>query len=139
LGQHAGLHQILDLGDGNGPSTCLIRYNLLRLNSCSVPENETAVIRYNYGDPALGTCQETIQGGNHFRYWVQNGPQRNSSAVFMAISYEHSLQSMSFSGSVLLDPISIGVNWDVEVYTDDAFRSRINFLISEPSYRIERV
>lgn len=55
-------------------------------------ENETAVIRYDYGDPSLGTCQETIQGGNHFRYWVQNGPQRNSGAVFMAASAEHSLQ-----------------------------------------------
>ena len=58
----------------------------------SFAENETAVIRYDYGDPSLGTCQETIQGGNHFRYWVQNGPQRNSSAVFMAVSAEHNLQ-----------------------------------------------
>jgi len=74
LGQHEGSHQMIDLGDGNGS------------------KNETAVIRYNFGDPSLGTCQETIQGGNHFRYWVQNGPQRNSSAVFMAFSYEYSLQ-----------------------------------------------
>lgn len=39
--------------------------------------NETSVIRWNYGDPQLGSCKETIQGGNHFRYWVQNGPGGN--------------------------------------------------------------
>ena len=27
LGQHAGTHQVLDLGDGNGPSTCRILCN----------------------------------------------------------------------------------------------------------------
>lgn len=37
-------------------------------------ENETAVIRLDYGNPALGSCEETVEGGNHFRYWVQNGP-----------------------------------------------------------------
>ena len=70
-------------------------------------ENETAVIRWNYGDPSLGACKETIEGGNHFRYWVQNGKSANrcapsvtflmgtliilwsnSGAVFMAESYE---------------------------------------------------
>jgi hypothetical protein len=68
-------------------------------------ENETAVIRWNYGDAALGACKETIQGGNHFRYWVQNGDKANrcvlsrlftcyiithfsSGAIFMALSYE---------------------------------------------------
>lgn len=94
LGQHAGTHQVLDLEDGNGPSKCRIFYHSLRLTSSRIRGNETAVIRYNYGDPSLGTCQETIQGGNHFRYWVQNGSQRNSSAVFMAFSYEHTLQGM---------------------------------------------
>ncbi len=36
-------------------------------------------MRYNYGDPAVGTCTETVQGGNHFRYWVQNGDGANRS------------------------------------------------------------
>ena len=40
-------------------------------------ENETAVIRYDYGDPTLGTCKETILGGNHFRYWPQEGSEAN--------------------------------------------------------------
>lgn len=68
-------------------------------------EIETAVIRWNYDDPSLGACKETIQGGNHFRYWVQDGKSANryvvkllfedstlirlhSGAVFMALSYE---------------------------------------------------
>lgn len=72
--------------------------------------NETAVIRNDYGDPTLGTCKETVQGGNHFRYWIQSGSSANryffymspsvsldvahllislqSGAVFMAVSYE---------------------------------------------------
>ena len=33
------------------------------------------MIRYDYGDPTLGTCKETVEGGNHFRYWVQSGSQ----------------------------------------------------------------
>ncbi|KAA1469736.1 hypothetical protein DENSPDRAFT_639665 [Dentipellis sp. KUC8613] len=70
LGQHEGNDQGADLGDGNGI------------------KNETAVIRWDYGDPTVGTCQETIQGGNHFRYWVQDGGQANSGAVFLAVSYE---------------------------------------------------
>lgn len=70
LGQHEGDPQTANLGDGNGFL------------------NETAVIRWNYYDPSLGTCKETIQGGNHFRYWVQNGAAANSGAVFMACSYE---------------------------------------------------
>ena len=49
------------------------------------------MIRWDYGDPTLGTCTETIQGGNHFRYWVQNGKSADSGAIFMALSYEKSL------------------------------------------------
>ncbi|KAJ7429082.1 hypothetical protein B0H11DRAFT_2149984 [Mycena galericulata] len=70
LGQHEGAAQMANLGDGNGYV------------------NETAELRWDYGDPSLGTCEETIQGGDHFRYWTQNGPSANSSAIFMASSYE---------------------------------------------------
>lgn len=84
--------------------------------------NETAVIRWDYGDPVLGTCKESIEGGNHFRYWIQNGGDANtcviillrrrifvlarvksllmltrgcSGAVFMATSYEEPSTSTS--------------------------------------------
>ncbi|KAI0081521.1 hypothetical protein K474DRAFT_1587534 [Panus rudis PR-1116 ss-1] len=74
LGQHLGDDQAADLGDGHGTL------------------NETAVIRWNYGDPQLGSCQETVKGGGHFRYWVQNGPEANSGAIFLAVSYEMPLE-----------------------------------------------
>lgn len=45
-------------------------------------ENETAVIRWDYGNPTFGTCQETIQGGNHFRYWVQDGKDADRCEIF---------------------------------------------------------
>ncbi|KAI0031915.1 hypothetical protein K488DRAFT_51090 [Vararia minispora EC-137] len=70
LGQHEGVHQSANLGDGNGDV------------------NETAVMRWAYGDPVIGTCRESIEGGNHFRYWTQDGSQANSGAIFMAASYE---------------------------------------------------
>jgi len=70
LGQHDTSDQGADLGDGNGTL------------------NETSTLRWNYGDPTLGTCKETIQGGNHFRYWIQNGKNGNSGAIFLAASYE---------------------------------------------------
>lgn len=53
--------------------------------------NQTDLLRWNYGDPSLGTCTETIKGGSHFRYWTQNGTAANSGAYFMAISYEKNL------------------------------------------------
>jgi len=70
LGQHSGSDQQANLGDGHGYL------------------NETAVIRYDYGDPTLGTCKETVEGGNHFRYWVQSGSSADSGAIFLAASYE---------------------------------------------------
>ncbi|KAG8969500.1 hypothetical protein FRC03_002361 [Tulasnella sp. 419] len=70
LGQSLGTEQAANLGDGNGS------------------RNETAVMRHNYGDPYLGSCKETIEGGNHFRYWTQNGKDANSGAIFMAASVE---------------------------------------------------
>ncbi|KIJ96753.1 hypothetical protein K443DRAFT_273066 [Laccaria amethystina LaAM-08-1] len=70
LGQHSGSDQGANLGDGNGS------------------KNETSVVRWNYGDPQLGSCKETVQGGNHFRYWVQDGPSANTGAIFLALSYE---------------------------------------------------
>lgn len=37
-------------------------------------------MRFNFGDAYVGTCRETVEGGNHFRYWVQ----KTTGAVFMA-------------------------------------------------------
>ena len=70
LGQSGGTKQGMNLGDGHGN------------------KNQTAVMRWNYGDPQLGTCTQTVIGGNHFRYWTQNGPEANSGAVFLAASVE---------------------------------------------------
>ena len=68
---------------------------LIRLR-VPVTVNQTAVIRWDYGDVELGTCQETIEGGNHFRYWIQNGPDANTGAIFMATSYEMPLTGTFF-------------------------------------------
>ncbi|KDR83057.1 hypothetical protein GALMADRAFT_221038 [Galerina marginata CBS 339.88] len=90
LGQHSGSDQAVDLGDGDGF------------------QNETSVIRWNYGDAQLGSCQETIQGGNHFRYWVQNGPAADSGAIFMAVSYE---MPISQDHDIIVNGYNLGRDW----------------------------
>lgn len=90
LGQHAGSDQAADLGDGNGYL------------------NETAVIRWDYGDANLGTCQETVEGGNHFRYWIQNGQSADSGAIFMATSYEMPIAEQH---NIVVNGYNLGRDW----------------------------
>ncbi|KAF8529885.1 hypothetical protein JB92DRAFT_2825755 [Gautieria morchelliformis] len=70
LGIHIGTPQTANLGDGNGPL------------------NEIKVIRQDFGNSETGTCLESAIGGDHFRYWRQNGPTANSGALFLAVSHE---------------------------------------------------
>ncbi|KAJ7643692.1 hypothetical protein FB45DRAFT_895772 [Roridomyces roridus] len=90
LGQHEGAPQTANLGDGNGY------------------QNETNELRWDYGDPQIGTCKETIQGGNHFRYWVQNGASGNSSAIFMATSYELPIAQ---AHNIISNGYNLGRDW----------------------------
>lgn len=90
LGQHSGSDQAANLGDGHGYL------------------NETAVIRWDYGDPTLGTCKETVQGGNHFRYWTQTGSDANSGAVFIATSYE---LPEALSHDIISNGYNLGRDW----------------------------
>ncbi|KAJ7188399.1 hypothetical protein C8R46DRAFT_1205554 [Mycena filopes] len=73
LGQHIGGPQTANLGDGNGYL------------------NQTVELRQDYGDPALGTCLESLIGGNHLRVYRQNGPEANSGALFLAVSKEENV------------------------------------------------
>ncbi|RDB14758.1 hypothetical protein Hypma_016392 [Hypsizygus marmoreus] len=103
LGQKSVGNQKVDLGDGNGY------------------QNETSTIRWNYGDPALGSCKETIQGGNHFRYWVQNGPLANSGAIFMAVSYELPLARQH---DIIPDGYNLGRDWLIGNITQSSIPTR---------------
>ncbi|KAK4688564.1 hypothetical protein P7C73_g1548, partial [Tremellales sp. Uapishka_1] len=71
LGQHLGDDQMANLGDGHGNTT------------------EAEELRWDFGNPYIGTCEETFNGGLHLRYWVQN----NTGAYFMAVSVEKDLTS----------------------------------------------
>lgn len=99
LGLHQGDHQAADLGDGNGY------------------KNETQVMRWNYGDPKVGTCTETVKGGNHFRYWTQNGPNANSGAIFMAVSYELPVEQQH---NIIVNGYDLGRDWLVGNITGQA-------------------
>ncbi|KAF8160998.1 hypothetical protein B0H34DRAFT_795841 [Crassisporium funariophilum] len=70
LGIHLGDPQSANLGDGHGFV------------------NQTVELRQDYGDASIGTCLESLIGGNHFRVYRQNGPSANSGALFLAVSQE---------------------------------------------------
>ncbi|KZS89035.1 hypothetical protein SISNIDRAFT_475843 [Sistotremastrum niveocremeum HHB9708] len=63
LGLHLGAPQSANLGDGHGPV------------------NQTTELRQDFGDVLLGTCLESLVGGNHLRVFRQNGPTANSGAL----------------------------------------------------------
>jgi len=73
LGLHSGTPQTANLGDGNG----------------ALPE--VKVIRQNFFLPIIGSGIESLIGGNHFRYWRQNGPRANTGALFLAVSQEENV------------------------------------------------
>ncbi|KAF6761248.1 hypothetical protein DFP72DRAFT_988020 [Ephemerocybe angulata] len=73
FGQHQGARQPANLGDGNGP------------------RDEREVLREHFGIPGLGTCLESLVGGNHLRTYRQDGPSANSGALFLAVSQEKDL------------------------------------------------
>ncbi|KAF8894914.1 hypothetical protein CPB84DRAFT_1782625 [Gymnopilus junonius] len=74
LGIHLGAPQSANLGDGNGFV------------------NQTVELRQDFGDPDLGTCLESLIGGNHLRVFRQNGPLANSGALFLAVSKEEDVE-----------------------------------------------
>lgn len=65
-----GVQQLADLGDGRGNVS------------------QIGVLRWNFGNPYVGTCKQTFEGGLHFRYWKQN----NTGALFLAASVEMDLE-----------------------------------------------
>jgi hypothetical protein len=71
LNQHGGGFFTANLGDGSGD------------------QKQAAEFRVDFGVSflGLGTCAESLVGGNHIRYWRQ----QNSGALFAAASVEKNL------------------------------------------------
>ncbi|KAJ7209525.1 hypothetical protein GGX14DRAFT_630547 [Mycena pura] len=97
LGIHLGGPQTANLGDGNGFL------------------NQTVELRQDYGNADVGTCLESLIGGNHLRAWRQNGPQADSGALFLAVSQEenaaedHNIVSNGYDiGRDMLSAAAIG-------------------------------
>lgn len=74
---HLGGLQHANLGDGNGWVPQLFEYRSLLFP----------------GSPGVwvGSCWESLAGGNHFRVWKQNGTEANTGAWFLAVSKEESV------------------------------------------------
>jgi hypothetical protein len=73
FGAHLGAPQTANLGDGNG----------------SV--NQSIELRNDYGNPDIGTCWESLVGGNHLRMWHQTGSKAHTNALFLAVSQEENV------------------------------------------------
>lgn len=78
LGNVNGSEQYANLGDGFG------------IRSQGNYGGGNGVLRWNYGDPTFGTCKESIEGDNHFRWFLQNGTDAFTGAIFIAASMEES-------------------------------------------------
>ncbi|KAJ6578799.1 hypothetical protein DFH09DRAFT_1148342 [Mycena vulgaris] len=87
LGFHLGDPQSANLGDGNGWV------------------NQTMELRQDYGNDDIGTCLESLIGGNHFRVYRQNGTTANSGALFLAVSQE---EDVSEGHTIIPDGYNIG-------------------------------
>ncbi|TFK75297.1 hypothetical protein BDN72DRAFT_758012 [Pluteus cervinus] len=74
LGIHLGAPQSANLGDGNGFV------------------NQTIELREDFGNALLGTCLESLIGGNHFRVYRQNGTLADTGALFLAVSKEEDIE-----------------------------------------------
>ncbi|KAJ7693448.1 hypothetical protein B0H17DRAFT_933078 [Mycena rosella] len=90
LGLHLGNPQSANLGDGRGDV------------------NETEVLRESFGVPGVGTCIESLTGGNHFRYLHSSSlvfPQPSTGALFLAVSKEEDVEE---SHTIVPDGYNIG-------------------------------
>ncbi|KAJ7695015.1 hypothetical protein B0H14DRAFT_3100567 [Mycena olivaceomarginata] len=114
LGMHLGGPQAANLGDGNGYV------------------NQTQMLREDFGSTPIGTCLETLIGGNHYRVFRQNGSEANSGALFFAASKEDdevvakatggvvSFSSVDYTTTVeyvsgLLPPGAAGINHNISI------------------------
>lgn len=75
LGQANGTVQMANLGAGN--------------ETQGTDNGDNGVLRWNYYMPYIGTCKETFEGGNHFRWFLQ----RSTGAFFLAASVELDLST----------------------------------------------
>ena len=74
---------------------------------CLIRKHADRLSDYNFG-----SCRQTIEGGNplqlflsglvlillkgnHFRYWIQSGPEASSGALFLAYAHLHSSDTSS--------------------------------------------
>ncbi|ETS61430.1 hypothetical protein PaG_04462 [Moesziomyces aphidis] len=108
LGNTNGTEQYANLGDGFG------------LRSQGNYGGGNGVLRWNYGDTTFGTCKESIEGDNHLRWFLQNGTEAFSGAVFLAVSME---ESAALGHKIQLDGYNRGRDYLVGNATRNATTS----------------
>lgn len=71
---------------GGGPSIQGTQHGS-EIDRDSYNVTQIGMLRWNFGDPWLGSCRQTFEGGLHFRYWRQAA----SGALFLEASEEMDL------------------------------------------------
>ncbi|KAL9934237.1 hypothetical protein V8E36_006693 [Tilletia maclaganii] len=95
------------------PNACVIRDNIggaqqANLGDGNGREDQLDVLRYSYWTD--NTCAESINGGNHARYWRQNGSSADTRAWFLAASVE---MPIAQNHMVLDNGYDLGRDWIV--------------------------
>jgi hypothetical protein len=107
LDQHIGGPQTANLGDGNG--------NVAQ--TMELRENES---------PILGTCVESLIGGNHLRMYRQNGTDHPTGALFLAcVAYFPSCvySFIEISCRVSIEEVALGFLYRIYIELLMAFRA----------------
>ena len=85
------------------------------------------MLRWNYGDTFIGTCRESVEGDNHFRWFIQNGTDGFSGAVFLAVSME---ESAALGHKIQLDGYNRGRDYLVGNATMNATTSWAGYVFA---------
>lgn len=91
---------------GQGDPQTVMYANLGRGNERVRQGSESGmngVLRWNYGMPDMGTCKQSISGGNHFRWFVQKHDGVDS--IFLAASDS---QSLANGHRIITDGYNLG-------------------------------
>lgn len=107
---HLGAPQSANLGDGNGFVNQTVKHTSTLESTLTI--SLQIELRQDYSNAGIGTCLESLIGGNHFRWvdytwWLQNrnkteifvlsvfrqnGPAANTGALFLAWAYSVSVR-----------------------------------------------
>ncbi|KAF7321099.1 hypothetical protein HMN09_00197600 [Mycena chlorophos] len=81
-------------------------------------------LRWDFGSSEIGTCLESLVGGNHFRVFRQNGTEANSGALFLAVSQEEDVEE---GHTIIQNGYNVGRNAMVAAATGNTKHDGVSY------------